>query len=61
MIHHRPIAKKLLFSVLFLTFLLLGFNVSAQEDGKTLFANNCAACHNPIKDGVEQPSCVGQR
>jgi cytochrome c2 len=52
MIHHRPIAKKILFSALFLTLLSLGFSVSAQEDGKTLFANNCAACHNPYKDGT---------
>jgi len=29
----------------------LGFTASAQ-DGKTLFQNNCATCHNPIKDGT---------
>ncbi len=52
MIHHRPIAKKFFFSLVFLIVLSLGFTVSAQEDGKTLFANNCAACHNPIKDGT---------
>jgi hypothetical protein len=52
MIHHRPIAKKIFFSLVFLTIFSLGFTVSAQEDGKTLFANNCAACHNPIKDGT---------
>jgi cytochrome c2 len=52
MIHHRPIAKKIFFSLVFLTGFSLGFTVSAQEDGKTLFANNCAACHNPIKPGT---------
>ena len=52
MIHHRPIAKKIFFSLVFLTFFSLGYTVSAQEDGKTLFSNNCATCHNPLKDGT---------
>lgn len=51
MIHHRSIVKDIFFSLLFLTFLSLGFTASAQ-DGKTLFQNNCATCHNPIKDGT---------
>ncbi|MEP7277553.1 MAG: c-type cytochrome [Bacteroidota bacterium] len=55
MIYHRPTAKKILLHALFLLFLISGFTVSAQQDiaaGKALFSNNCAACHNPIKDGV---------
>jgi len=49
MIHHRPTAKKFLFSFILLS--VFSFGVSAQ-DGKALFQNNCAACHHPIKDGV---------
>jgi mono/diheme cytochrome c family protein len=52
MIHRRPIAKKSFFSLLFLTVFSLGFTAAAQEDGKTLFSNNCAQCHNPVKDGT---------
>ncbi|MFT3937183.1 MAG: c-type cytochrome [Chitinophagaceae bacterium] len=55
MIYHRPTAQKILFSVLFLLFLGSGFTALAQADvaaGKTLFSNNCASCHNPIKDGT---------
>ncbi len=55
MIYHRPTAKKLRLNALFI--LLLGFvyTASAQADlvvGKTLFVNNCAQCHNPLKDGT---------
>jgi cytochrome c2 len=52
MIHHRPIAKKIFFSLILLIVFSPGFTVSAQEDGKTLFANNCATCHNPVKAGT---------
>jgi len=51
MIHHRSIVKDIFFSLFFLTFLSLGFTASAQ-DGKTLFQNNCASCHHPVKDGT---------
>ena len=51
MIHHRPIVKDIFISLFFLTFFSLGFTASAQ-DGKTLFQNNCATCHNPLKDGT---------
>ena len=51
MIHHRSIVKDIFFSLLFLTFLFSGFSAAAQ-DGKALFMNNCASCHNPIKDGT---------
>ena len=51
MILHRPIVKDIFFSLFFLTFFSLGFTASAQ-DGKTLFQNNCASCHNPFKDGT---------
>jgi len=55
MIYHRPTANKILFNAFFLLLLVSGFSVSAQTDiaaGKTLFSNNCAQCHNPIKDGT---------
>ncbi len=55
MIYHRPTAHKILFNLLFLFLIVSGFNASAQADanaGKTLFSNNCASCHNPIKDGT---------
>lgn len=48
MIHHRPIVKKLLFSILLSTLVLMGNRLYAQ-DGKALFQSNCASCHNPIK------------
>ncbi|MBS1565730.1 MAG: c-type cytochrome [Bacteroidetes bacterium] len=43
--------KGIFFSLFFLTFLSVGLTASAQ-DGKTLFQNNCASCHHPIKDGT---------
>ena len=55
MIYHRSTAKKSFFNTFFLLFLLSGFTVSAQTDaaaGKELFANNCASCHHPLKDGT---------
>ena len=48
MTNHRPIVKKLKFSILLLTLVLLGNTVFAQ-DGKALFQANCASCHNPFK------------
>jgi len=48
MIHHRPTARKLLFSILLPTLVFLG-NPSLAQDGKALFQANCAQCHNPFK------------
>ena len=48
MIHRRPIAKKILFSILFLTVAFVCNDLFAQ-DGKALFQANCAACHHPLK------------
>jgi mono/diheme cytochrome c family protein len=55
MIYHRKTAKKLFLNALFSVLLISGFTASAQQDiaaGKTAFANNCASCHNPLKDGT---------
>ena len=51
MTNHRPIVRKLLFSILLLSLVLLGNTLFAQ-DGKALFQSNCATCHNPFKDGT---------
>ena len=51
MIHHRSIAKTGFFSLLFSTFIFLGLTGVAQ-DGKALFTEKCASCHNPLKDGT---------
>ena len=50
MTNHRPRVKKLIFSILLPSLLLLGstFDTKAQ-DGKALFQSNCASCHNPFK------------
>jgi mono/diheme cytochrome c family protein len=48
MINHRPIVRKLLFSILFPSLVLLG-NTSFAQDGKALFQTNCASCHSPFK------------
>jgi cytochrome c551/c552 len=48
---HRSTSKRILVGLLFLSAIFLGPQAIAQ-DGKTLFQNNCAACHNPIKDGT---------
>ena len=48
MIHHRPFVKKLFFSILLSTLVLMGNRLYAQ-DGKALFQTNCASCHNPVK------------
>lgn len=41
------------FAVMFLSVSLLSATVaSAQSDGKTLFQNNCATCHNPLRDAT---------
>ncbi len=45
---HRPIVKKLIFSILPLALVLLANTLFAQ-DGKALFQSNCASCHNPFK------------
>ena len=49
MTNHRPIVRKLLFSILLFSLVLLGNTLFAQ-DGKALFQSNCASCHNPFKD-----------
>ncbi|HVW58554.1 MAG TPA: c-type cytochrome [Puia sp.] len=49
MIHHRPIVKTLVFSILLSSLVSMGFTGYAQEDGKALFQTNCASCHNPVK------------
>ena len=48
MTNHRPIVKKLLFSILLLSLVSLGNRLFAQ-DGKALFQTNCASCHSPFK------------
>jgi cytochrome c551/c552 len=40
----------LYFSMLFFT--LISFSVTAQLDGKALFKQNCASCHQPAKNGT---------
>lgn len=54
MINHRPSAPKSIFFSFFLVLLVSGFGASAQDiaAGKALFISNCAACHNPLKDGT---------
>ena len=48
MTNHRPIVKKLKFTILLLSLVSLGNRLFAQ-DGKALFQTNCASCHSPIK------------
>src|SRR6201992_2272117 len=48
MTNHRPTVRKLKFSILLLSLVLLGNTLFAQ-DGKALFQANCASCHNPFK------------
>src|ERR1700743_2054266 len=48
MTNHRPIVRKLLFSILLLSLVSLGNTLYAQ-DGKALFMSNCASCHSPFK------------
>ena len=42
--------KELPLYLSFIFFLAFTANVSAQANGKALFKQNCASCHNPIKD-----------
>ncbi|HWB91167.1 MAG TPA: c-type cytochrome [Puia sp.] len=50
MTNHRPIVRKLIFSILLPTLVLLGSTfVTQAQDGKALFQSNCASCHNPFK------------
>jgi cytochrome c553/cytochrome c2 len=46
--HHRLIAKRLFLSILFSILISVGNGLLAQ-DGKGLFINYCASCHNPVK------------
>ncbi|HEY4109225.1 c-type cytochrome [Puia sp.] len=48
MTNHRPIVKKLKFTILLLSLVSLGNGLFAQ-DGKALFQTNCASCHSPFK------------
>lgn len=48
MTNHRPIVRKLKFSILLLSLVSLGNRLFAQ-DGKALFQTNCASCHSPFK------------
>ncbi len=48
MTNHRPIVRKLKFTILLLSLFSLGNRLFAQ-DGKALFQTNCASCHSPIK------------
>ncbi len=47
-------AQNLFFHALFVSIILLLSSqvAQAQPDGKALFQNNCASCHNPIKDAT---------
>ena len=50
MTNHRPIVRKLIFSILLPTLVLLGSTlITNAQDGKALFQSNCASCHNPFK------------
>jgi len=57
MIHHRPIVKTFIFSILLSTLVSLanmGYAQGGQAagdaaKGKTLFQSNCASCHSPFK------------
>jgi len=48
MTNHRPIVRKLKFTILLLSLVSLGNRLFAQ-DGKALFQTNCASCHSPVK------------
>jgi len=51
MIYHRPIVKKLRFSILLLSLVSFSNILLAQDAaaGKALFQTNCASCHHPVK------------
>ncbi|MDO6434409.1 c-type cytochrome [Flavitalea sp. BT771] len=51
MIHHRPIVKTFIFSILLSSLVSMGNTGYAQDatKGKTLFQTNCASCHSPVK------------
>ena len=55
--HYRPIAKRFFFCFLLSTVFSIGNGLLAQ-DGKKLFGDNCASCHNPIKE-VTGPALQG--
>lgn len=66
MIHHRPIVKTFIFSILLSTLVSLANMGYAQggaaagdaAKGKALFTTNCASCHNPIKQ-ITGPALKG--
>lgn len=50
MTNHRPKVRKLIFSILLPSLVLLGStSITQAQDGKALFQSNCASCHNPFK------------
>jgi len=57
MIHHRPIVKTLVFSILLSSLVSMGFTGYAQDaaKGKALFQTNCASCHHPVKTILGPP------
>lgn len=66
MIHHRPIVKKIIFSILLSTLVSLANMCYAQggkvagdaTKGRALFQTNCASCHNPVKQ-ITGPALKG--
>ncbi|HVV06119.1 MAG TPA: c-type cytochrome [Puia sp.] len=66
MIHHRPIVKTFIFSILLSTLVSLANTGYAQggqaagdaTKGKTLFQTNCASCHSPFKQ-ITGPALKG--
>jgi len=48
MFHQRLIARSILYLASLFFTLLIGNSLQAQ-DGKTLFLQNCATCHNPLR------------
>ena len=60
MIHHRPIVKTFIFSILLSALVSMGFTGYAQDavKGKALFTANCASCHHPIKQ-ITGPALKG--
>jgi cytochrome c551/c552 len=48
MFHQKLIARSVLYFASLFSTLLIGSSVQAQ-DGKTLFLQNCATCHNPLR------------
>jgi hypothetical protein len=56
MIYRKPTSLKL--TLLFLSFLVFSWINSSAQEGKTLFQQKCAACHNIFKD-LTGPALMG--